>query len=59
MQDRKMVHKTIRIEEDLWDKFKKIAKYKDSDASKEIRKFIKRYLAENSQLFLEMEAKTK
>ena len=56
MQDR-MIQKTIRIEKDLWDKFKKIAKYKDSDASKEIRKFIKRYLAENSQLFLEMEAK--
>ena len=58
MQD-KMIHKTIRVEKDLWDKFKKVAKYKDSDASKEIRKFIKRYLAENSQLFLEIEAKTK
>jgi metal-responsive CopG/Arc/MetJ family transcriptional regulator len=55
MQD-KMIHKTIRVEKDLWDKFKKVAKYKDSDASKEIRKFIKRYLAENSQLFLEIEA---
>lgn len=52
-----MVHKTIRIEADLWEKFKKISRYKDSDASKEIRKFIKRYLAENSQLFLEMERK--
>jgi len=51
----KMTHKTIRIENDLWEKFKKIAKYKDSDASKEIRKFIKRYLAENSQLFLHIE----
>jgi metal-responsive CopG/Arc/MetJ family transcriptional regulator len=56
MQD-KMIHKTIRVEKDLWDKFKKIAKYKDSDASKEIRKFIKRYLAENAQLFLEIENK--
>ena len=52
-----MIHKTIRVEKDLWDKFKKITRYKDSDASKEIRKFIKQYLAENSQLFLEMEAK--
>ena len=59
MQNKKMVLKTIRVEEELWDKFKKIAKYKDSDASKEIRKFIKRYLAENSQLFLEMEAKNR
>jgi metal-responsive CopG/Arc/MetJ family transcriptional regulator len=50
----KMIHKTIRVEEDLWDKFKKVAKYKDSDASKEIRKFIKRYLAENSQLFMDI-----
>jgi len=56
MQDR-MIQKTIRIDKDLWDKFKKIARYKDSDASKEIRKFIKQYLADNSQLFLEMEAK--
>jgi len=54
----KMVHKTIRVEKELWDKFKKVAKCKDSDASKEIRRFIKQYLAENSQLFLELEAKT-
>ncbi|BCD68949.1 hypothetical protein [Nitratiruptor sp. YY09-18] len=53
----KKINKTIRVEPDLWDKFIKIARYKDSDASKEIRKFIKRYLAENSQLFLEMETK--
>lgn len=57
MQKDRMVHKTIRVEADLWEKFMKIARYKDSDASKEIRKFIKRYLAENSQLFLEMESK--
>ncbi len=56
---KQMIHKTIQVEKDLWDKFKKIAKYKDSDASKEIRKFIKQYLAENSQLFLEAEAKQK
>ena len=55
----RMVHKTIRVEAELWDRFKKIAKHKDSDASKEIRKFIKQYLAENSQLFLEIEAKNK
>lgn len=46
---KRMIHKTIRVEKELWDKFKKIAKYKDSDASK----VIKQYLAENSQLFLE------
>ena len=47
----------IRVDADKWEKFKKLAKYQNSDASKEIRKFIDRYLAENSQLFLEMESK--
>jgi len=51
--------KAIRVDDELWEKFKKLTKYQDSDASKEIRKFIKRYLAEHSQLFLEMEAKRK
>ena len=55
---KQMIHKTIRVEKDLWEKFMKITRYKDSDASKEIRKFIKCYLAENSQLFLEMESKS-
>ena len=52
---KQMIHKTIRVEKDLWDKFKKIARYKDSDASKEIRKFIKRYVADNSELFLQLD----
>ncbi|MRJ01831.1 MAG: hypothetical protein C6I05_00100 [Epsilonproteobacteria bacterium] len=51
----KMVHKTIRIEAELWEQFKKMARYKDSDASKEIRKFVKRYIAENSRLFVEID----
>ena len=38
MERGKMVHKTIRVEKDLWDRFMKTAKLKDSDASKEIRK---------------------
>ena len=46
---------SLEVEKELWDKFRKIASYKDSDASKEIRKFIKRYLSENSQLFLQLE----
>ncbi len=48
---------TILVESEKWERFKKIAKKKQSDASKEIRKFIDKYLAENSQLFLEMENK--
>ena len=50
---------TILVESEKWERFKKIAKKKQSDASKEIRKFIDKYLAENSRLFLEMEAKRK
>ena len=48
---------TLRVDEDIWERFKKIARAKDSDANKELRKLIKQYLAENSQLFLEIEAK--
>ena len=48
---------TILVEPDKWERFRKIAKKKQSDASKELRKFIDRYLAENSQLWIEMEAK--
>jgi len=47
----------IRVNVEKWEKFKKLTKYRNSDASKEIRKFIDRYLSENAQLFLEMEAK--
>ena len=48
---------SILVEPTKWERFKKLAKYKNSDASKEIRKFIDRYLSENAQLFLEMETK--
>ncbi len=41
---------TLRVDADLWDRFKRVAKMNDSDASKEMRKFIKRYLAKNAQL---------
>ena len=33
--------KTIRVDLELWEKFKKITRLKESDASKELRKFIK------------------
>jgi predicted DNA-binding protein len=49
--------RTFRIEDEFWERFKKIAEHKDSDANKELRKLIKQYIAENAQLFLEMEAK--
>ena len=39
---------TIRVNESDWDLFKQLCKANESDASKEIRKFIKNYIAEHS-----------
>jgi len=44
----KYKHMTIRINEDDWELFKELCKANESDASKEIRKFIKNYIADNS-----------
>lgn len=43
---------TIEIEEDDYNRFKKIAKHLDSTAVQEIRKFIKKYNSENARLEL-------
>ena len=40
---------TIRIETNLKKQFTRIAKQNDSDASKEVRKFIKKYIIENTK----------
>ena len=40
----------IRVDEEKWKLFKQTAKKNESDASKELRKFINRYLAENAVL---------
>ncbi len=45
---------SCEIEEADYERFKKIAKYLDSTAIQEMRKFIKRYNAENSQLDLKI-----
>jgi len=50
-EKRKLI--TLRVDEDMWERFKKIAKAKDSDAAKEMRKLIRRYVAENSQMLVE------
>jgi len=42
----------ITVEPDKWERFKKLTKIKQSDASKEIRKFIDEWLSKNSQLEL-------
>ncbi len=44
----------IRVDDQKWENFKKIAKLNESDASKEVRKFINKYLKENSQLDLKL-----
>jgi hypothetical protein len=38
------------VDDQKWERFKKIAKHNESDASKEIRKAINKYLSENAQL---------
>ena len=39
---------TILIERDTWKLFRDLCKTNETDASKEIRKFIKSYIANNS-----------
>jgi hypothetical protein len=45
---------TIRVNENDWELFKQLCKSNESDASKEIRKFIKNYIAENSDKVAEL-----
>jgi len=51
-----MAHKivNVRVDDQKWQRFKEIAKLNESDASKEIRKFINKYLAENAQLSIKI-----
>jgi len=51
-----MAHKVVhvRVDEQKWERFKKIAKLNESDASKEVRKAINKYLSENAQLELKV-----
>jgi hypothetical protein len=46
------IRATVQVDRKKWERFRKIAKMRHSDASKEIRKFVDRYLAENAQLEL-------
>ena len=50
---------SVNVDGEKWQRFKKLAKLNNSDTNKEIRKFIDRYLAEHSQLFLAIEEKDK
>ena len=44
----------IKCDAELWEKFKKIAKLNDTDASKLLRLYIKDYVSKNSNLFLNL-----
>ena len=50
MQKKQTTRLGIIVDKKEWEIFKKIAKAKESDSSKEIRKFIKRYIEENQEL---------
>lgn len=41
----------------VWETFKLISKHKNSDANKELRKFIERYIKENRQLAMQFNLK--
>jgi len=53
-KEKEISNLTIRIETDLKKRFIKLTKAKDSDASKELRKFIKKYIQENNQLTMDL-----
>lgn len=44
----------VRIPEDDWKLFKEITREKGSNASVEIRKFIKEYLADNTEIITKL-----
>lgn len=55
----KMKKAGFNVEIDKWEKFKQLTRLNNSDTNKEIRKFIDRYLSENSQSALKIEKKGK
>jgi len=44
----------FNVEPSKWEDFKKVAKLNQSDANKELRKFIDQYLADNKQLTIKV-----
>ena len=47
MSENKTVNYTIRVNKELKDEFVKACKAQDSDSSKEIRKFMKKFISIN------------
>ena len=50
MSERILKKANIIVEFDKWEQFKKLTKLKQSDASKELRKFIDKWLEKNAKL---------
>ncbi len=50
MLNQEMITANLKVDKSKWNTFKKITKFQNSDASKEIRKFIDRYIKENKEL---------
>ena len=48
MKNTALTKATILIERNTWKLFRDLCKTNESDASKEVRKFIKNYIAEHS-----------
>jgi len=50
MKNTDLIKATILIERDIWKLFRSMCKANETDASKEMRKFIKSYIAKNAEL---------
>jgi hypothetical protein len=49
MKQQNIKNRTIMVEETDWNIFKRLTKLNNTDASKELRKFIKKYINENRE----------
>ena len=49
-ESEKRVMANFKVEKKKWEVFKKITKAKESDAAKELRKFVSKYVEENQDL---------
>jgi hypothetical protein len=54
MENTEIIKATILVDRNTWNLFKKVCKLNETDASKEIRKFIKAYIADNSDKVAEL-----
>ena len=54
LEREKLKRVNFNVEPSKWEQFKKVAKYNQSDSNKQLRLFIDKYLAENSQLVMQL-----